>query len=226
MGSRGQIMLQLFSSARFIICEKETRKNCRLRQGSRVIVLSVYPYHTHLTCSLKSKQGQWINCECIVTVVYDVLIATTTIFKGDMKSQGTPPNIVLIQDEHTSPSHFRNIMNVLMRWLVVIRPSISQPLTLLLIILARRFWLTDSATHFLFCSQRMRRNVCCRVVRKTLLVGVFTNSSMNDICRGPLMRSSGQRGTTQLCISNCCGEEPRNYWKMEIVRTAITRRTN
>jgi hypothetical protein len=158
-------MLQLFSSARFIIREKETRKNCGLRQGSRVIVLSVCPSRTHLTCSLKSKQGQWINCECIITVVYDVLIATTTIFKGDMKSQGTPPNTVLIQDEHTSPSHFRNILNVLMRWLVVIRPSISHPLTLLLIILARRSWSIDSATHCLSCSQRMRHNVCSRVVR-------------------------------------------------------------
>lgn len=38
--------------------------------------------------SLKNKQGEWIKCECVFTVVYDVFIAATTLYKRDKKSDG------------------------------------------------------------------------------------------------------------------------------------------
>ena len=44
-----------------------------------------------LTCSLKSKQGDWIKCECVFTVVYDVFIAATTLYKRDKRSDGMSP---------------------------------------------------------------------------------------------------------------------------------------
>ena len=41
-----------------------------------------------LTPRLKNKQNEWIKCECVFTVVYDVFIAATTLYKRDRKSDG------------------------------------------------------------------------------------------------------------------------------------------
>jgi hypothetical protein len=41
------------------------------------------------TRSLKNKQGGWIKCECVFTVVYDCFIAATTLYKRNEKSDGT-----------------------------------------------------------------------------------------------------------------------------------------
>ena len=38
-------------------------------------------------CKIKNKQGKWISCECVFTVVYDVLIASTSIYRNGPKSQ-------------------------------------------------------------------------------------------------------------------------------------------
>lgn len=38
-------------------------------------------------CRIKHKDGTWKACECVFTVVYDVLVASTAIYKCGSKSQ-------------------------------------------------------------------------------------------------------------------------------------------
>lgn len=38
-------------------------------------------------CRIRGKYGNWIGCECVFTVVYDVLVAATSIYRRGMKSQ-------------------------------------------------------------------------------------------------------------------------------------------
>ena len=38
-------------------------------------------------CSIRHKNGSWVGCECVFTVVYDVLIASTTVYGGGQGSQ-------------------------------------------------------------------------------------------------------------------------------------------
>ncbi|KAK3697960.1 hypothetical protein LTR37_017184 [Vermiconidia calcicola] len=38
-------------------------------------------------CQVKSKDGAWIGCECCFTIVYDVMVVCTSIYKRDRKSQ-------------------------------------------------------------------------------------------------------------------------------------------
>ena len=37
-------------------------------------------------CQIKNKWGQWIGCECVFTIVHDVLVASTSIYKRGLKS--------------------------------------------------------------------------------------------------------------------------------------------
>ncbi|KAI9736054.1 MAG: hypothetical protein M1818_006230 [Claussenomyces sp. TS43310] len=36
---------------------------------------------------IKAKDGQWVGCECVFTIVYDVLVACTSIYRRDPKSE-------------------------------------------------------------------------------------------------------------------------------------------
>jgi len=36
---------------------------------------------------IQDRHGQWISCECVFTVVYDVLVACTSIYRGDEKNE-------------------------------------------------------------------------------------------------------------------------------------------
>jgi PAS domain-containing protein len=38
-------------------------------------------------CSIRHKNRSWVGCECVFTVVYDVLIASTTVYGGGKGSQ-------------------------------------------------------------------------------------------------------------------------------------------
>jgi PAS domain S-box-containing protein len=38
-------------------------------------------------CSIRHKDGSWVGCECVFTVVYDVLIASTTVYRSGKGSQ-------------------------------------------------------------------------------------------------------------------------------------------
>ena len=42
-------------------------------------------------CRIRSRDGRWIGCECVFTVVYDVLVASTSIYRRGTKSQSKPP---------------------------------------------------------------------------------------------------------------------------------------
>lgn len=37
-------------------------------------------------CRIKNKDGQWVGCECVFTVVYDVLVASTSVYHRGMRS--------------------------------------------------------------------------------------------------------------------------------------------
>lgn len=36
---------------------------------------------------IRGRDGQWIGCECVFTIVYDVLVACTSIYRGDLKNE-------------------------------------------------------------------------------------------------------------------------------------------
>ncbi|KAI9888075.1 MAG: hypothetical protein M1823_000010 [Watsoniomyces obsoletus] len=38
-------------------------------------------------CRIKDKDGRWVGCECVFTVVYDVLVASTSVYRRGMRSQ-------------------------------------------------------------------------------------------------------------------------------------------
>jgi len=43
---------------------------------------------------IRGRDGQWIGCECVFTIVHEVLVACTSIYKGDAKNERKPiPNI-------------------------------------------------------------------------------------------------------------------------------------
>ncbi|KAI9875908.1 MAG: hypothetical protein M1830_007794 [Pleopsidium flavum] len=38
-------------------------------------------------CQIKNKDGRWVGCECVFTIVHDVLVASTSIYRRGLKSQ-------------------------------------------------------------------------------------------------------------------------------------------
>ena len=38
-------------------------------------------------CQIKHKDGSWIGCECVFTIVYDVLVASTSIYKRGVRTR-------------------------------------------------------------------------------------------------------------------------------------------
>lgn len=38
-------------------------------------------------CRIRSKSGQWIGCECVFTVVFDVMVGCTSIYHLNAKSE-------------------------------------------------------------------------------------------------------------------------------------------
>ncbi len=36
---------------------------------------------------IQSRDGQWIGCECVFTVVYEVMVACTSVYRGDAKNE-------------------------------------------------------------------------------------------------------------------------------------------
>lgn len=38
-------------------------------------------------CRVKHKNGEYIGCECVFTVVYDVLVASTSVYRQGRRSQ-------------------------------------------------------------------------------------------------------------------------------------------
>jgi hypothetical protein len=40
-------------------------------------------------CDLISREGDWVNCECCFSVVYDVMVVCTSVYRRGMASQST-----------------------------------------------------------------------------------------------------------------------------------------
>ncbi|RFU35642.1 hypothetical protein B7463_g736, partial [Scytalidium lignicola] len=38
-------------------------------------------------CRIQHSDGRWIGCECVFTIVYDVMVACTSIYRGDAKNE-------------------------------------------------------------------------------------------------------------------------------------------
>lgn len=36
---------------------------------------------------IRNRDGEWVGCECVFTIVYEVLVACTSIYRGDAKSE-------------------------------------------------------------------------------------------------------------------------------------------
>ena len=49
-------------------------------------------------CQIKNKIGQWIGCECVFTVVYDVLIGCTSIYRKGAKSNSKAVKPLMMAD--------------------------------------------------------------------------------------------------------------------------------
>ena len=48
-------------------------------------------------CRIRGKYGNWIGCECVFTVVYDVLVGCTSIYRRGMKSQSEQSSALEIE---------------------------------------------------------------------------------------------------------------------------------
>ena len=40
-------------------------------------------------CQIKNRDGRWVGCECVFTIVYDVLVASTSVYRRGPSSQST-----------------------------------------------------------------------------------------------------------------------------------------
>ncbi len=38
-------------------------------------------------CQIKNRQGLWVGCECVFTIVHDVLVASTSVYRKGPGSQ-------------------------------------------------------------------------------------------------------------------------------------------
>ena len=48
-------------------------------------------------CQIKNKQGVWIGCECVFSLVHDVLVASTSIYRRGLKSQSKFPSYIQVR---------------------------------------------------------------------------------------------------------------------------------
>lgn len=42
-------------------------------------------------CRIKNRQGDWIGCECCFSIVYDVMVCCTSVYRNGMNSQSECP---------------------------------------------------------------------------------------------------------------------------------------
>ena len=43
-------------------------------------------------CRIRNRDGFWVGCECVFTIVHDVLVASTSIYRRSMTSESGPPD--------------------------------------------------------------------------------------------------------------------------------------
>lgn len=60
---------------------------------------------------IKGRDGQWIGCECVFTVVYDILVACTSIYGGSAQNERELaesqrlPNLMIHRASHRGSCH-------------------------------------------------------------------------------------------------------------------------
>ena len=42
-------------------------------------------------CRIKNRQGDWVGCECCFSIVYDVMVCCTSVYRQGMNSQSKCP---------------------------------------------------------------------------------------------------------------------------------------
>ncbi|GAD93804.1 conserved hypothetical protein [Paecilomyces variotii No. 5] len=53
-------------------------------------------------CQVRHKNGSWVGCECVFTVVYDVLVASTSIYRRDSRSEKRAADAPVVRSLFTS----------------------------------------------------------------------------------------------------------------------------
>ncbi|KAJ6108579.1 hypothetical protein N7523_009902 [Penicillium sp. IBT 18751x] len=56
-------------------------------------------------CSIRHRDGSWVGCECVFTVVYDVLIASTTVYRSGKGSQKRALDAPIVRQLFDSSPH-------------------------------------------------------------------------------------------------------------------------
>lgn len=47
-------------------------------------------------CRIQNKQNEWVGCECCFTIVYDVMVVCTSIYRRNLQSESTFYNISFV----------------------------------------------------------------------------------------------------------------------------------
>ncbi len=55
--------------------------------------------------NVKTKQGEWVGCECVFSVVYDVIIAATTLYRRGSRSEGRAIAAPMVRAAFSSTAH-------------------------------------------------------------------------------------------------------------------------
>lgn len=76
---------------------------------------------------IRGRDGQWIGCECVFTIVHEVLVACTSIYRGDAKNERKVfyekvnlPLLIMYQDEQLRLPPFAVSLHHLLRILGII----------------------------------------------------------------------------------------------------------
>jgi hypothetical protein len=54
-------------------------------------------------CRIKNRQGYWVGCECCFSIVYDVMVCCTSVYRHGMNSQSKSSIVVLCKPADTTP---------------------------------------------------------------------------------------------------------------------------
>lgn len=49
-------------------------------------------------CRLRNRQGEWVGCECCFSVVYDVMVVCTSVYRNGMQSQSMSSQLMFVHE--------------------------------------------------------------------------------------------------------------------------------
>lgn len=62
-------------------------------------------------CQIKNKDGRWVGCECVFTIVHDVMIGCTSVYRRCLNSHSKSSNTILFLYS-LKTSTYRTLQNV------------------------------------------------------------------------------------------------------------------